>query len=81
MLSNNTPTTIDLAGNSVLTVTPSQVFLDSRIALRFYDRAAWASFGIELSADQARQLAQALMAAANTPADTTTQADTEGAAA
>ena len=64
MLSNNTPTTIDLAGSSIMTVTPSPVFPD-RIEVRYYDRAAWASFGTQLSADQARQLAQALMAQAN----------------
>jgi hypothetical protein len=61
---NPTPTTIELASNSVLTVTPSPVFPD-RIEVRYYDRAAWASFGTQLSADQARQLAQALMAQAN----------------
>ena len=62
---NATTTTIELAQNSVLTVTPSQVFIDSRIEVRFYDRAAWASFGLELSADQARQLAAALVAQAD----------------
>jgi hypothetical protein len=61
---NPTPTTIELASNSVLTVTPSPVFPD-RIEVRYYDRAAWASFGTQLSADQARQLAQALMSQAN----------------
>ncbi|MDD2610521.1 MAG: hypothetical protein PHX60_12700 [Giesbergeria sp.] len=65
MLSNNTPTTIELASNSVLTVAPSMVFPNRCIDMRFYDRAAWASFGIELSADQARQLAAALVAQAD----------------
>lgn len=82
MLHNTTPTTIELASNSVLTVEPSLVFPGKRLSLRFAEYTTWSSFGIELTADQARQLAQALMAAANTPADTnTTQADTEGAAA
>jgi len=75
MLSNHTATTIELASNSVLTVAPSMVFLDSRVAMRFYDRAAWVSFGLELSADQARQLAAALVAQADA-----LQATTEGAA-
>ena len=61
---NPTPTTIELASNSVLTVTPSPVFPD-RIEVRYYDRAAWASFGTQLSADQARQLAAALVAQAD----------------
>jgi hypothetical protein len=69
---NDSTTTIELASNSVLTVTPSPVFSD-RIEVRYYDRAAWASFGTQLTPDQARQLAQALMAAANT-----TQATSEG---
>lgn len=73
---NNSTTTIELAQNSVLTVTPSQVFIDSRIEVRFYDRAAWASFGIELSADQARALAAALVA----QADALEVATTEGVA-
>ena len=61
---NNSPTTIELASSSVLTVTPSPVFPD-RIELRYCDRAAWASFGTQLTPDQARQLAQALMAQAD----------------
>ena len=61
---HNPTTTIELASNSVLTVTPSPVFPD-RIELRYCDRAAWASFGTQLTTDQAHQLAQALMAQAD----------------
>jgi hypothetical protein len=75
MLSNNTPTTIDLAGSSIMTVAPSPVF-SGRIEVRYYDRAAWASFGTQLSADQARQLAAALVA----QADALEVATTEGLA-
>ena len=73
---HNPATTIALAANSVLTVTPSPVFPD-RIELRYYDRAAWASFGTQLTPDQARQLAQALMA----QADALQASVSEGAAA
>ena len=62
MLSNHTSTRIDLTPSSVLTVTPSLVFPGQRVYMRFSDHATWASFGLELSADSARQLAAALVA-------------------
>ncbi len=59
---NDTTARIELASNSVLTVTPSLVFPGQRVYMRFSDHATWASFGLELSADSARQLAAALVA-------------------
>ena len=61
---HNSPTSIELASNSVATVSPSLVFAD-RLALHFIDRAAWSNFGIELTPDTARQLAAALVAHAD----------------
>lgn len=57
-------TTIELAANSVATVSPSLVFAD-RIAMHIVDRGAWSNFGIELTPDTARQLATALLAHAD----------------
>ena len=61
---DHTPTTIELASNSVATVSPSLVFPD-RISLHVIDRGAWSNFGIELTPDTARQLAAALVAHAD----------------
>lgn len=61
---NTTPTTIELATNSVATVSPSLVFPD-RIAMRIFDRGAWSHFSLELTPDTARQLAAALVAQAD----------------
>ena len=61
---DHTPTTIELASNSVATVSPSLVFAD-RIAMHIVDRGAWSNFGIELTPDTARQLAAALVAQAD----------------
>lgn len=65
MSDRNAPTSIELAPNSVATVTPSLVF-SNRLTLRFSNTDAWASYCLELTPDQARQLAAALLAQADT---------------
>ena len=65
MSERKTTARIELATNSVLTVEPSLAFPGKRLSLRFAEYTTWSSFGIELSADQARQLAAALVAQAD----------------